>query len=142
MTKKFILSIVLLLAFAVGTSFAQDKKGDFKNMSPSERATKVTDKMKTNLNLTDSQYKSVYDIFYNHFTEMSSMKDKYDKSSDEFKTQRKSKRDELKKQLSGVLTTEQMQKMEENMKNHKGKNKGKHKNKNKDSTNKPEKKSK
>lgn len=132
MIKKLILSVVLLLTFAVGSSFAQDKKGDFKNMSPSDRATKVADKMKTNLNLTDSQYKSVYDIFYNHFTEMNSMKDRQDRSSDEFKSQRKEKREALKKSLGSVLTSEQIQKMEDNRKKHKEKRKGKGKNKRKD----------
>ena len=139
MTKKLILGLVLLLTFAVGSSFAQNKNGDHKKLSPSEKATKVADKMKTNLNLTDSQYKSVYDIFYNHFTEMSLMKDQYDKSKDEFKTARKEKREQLKKQLSGVLTSDQIQKMEENRKNHKGKNKGKHKGKNKDKSDRPSK---
>jgi protein CpxP len=139
MIKKLILSIVLLLTFAVGSSFAQDGKGDHKKLSPSERATKVTDKMKTNLSLTDSEYKSVYDIFYNHFTEMSSMKDRSDRSTDEFKSERKQKREALKKELSGVLTSEQLQKMEDNRKKHKEKRKGKGKNKNKNRSDSPEK---
>lgn len=141
MIKKLILSIVLLLTFAAGSSFAQDGKGDFKNLSPSERATKVADKMKTNLSLTDSQYKSVYDIYYNHFNEMSTMKEKVDRSTDEFKSERKQKREALKKSLSGVLTSEQIQKMEDNRKKHKEKRKGKgkRKNKNKDRSGSPEK---
>ena len=133
--------MIFVLTFAAGSSFAQDGKGDYKNLTPSERATKVSDKMKTNLNLTDSQYKSVYDIFYNHFTEMNSLKDSQDRSSDEFKSLRKEKRDALKKSLSGVLTSEQIQKMEDNRKKHKEKRKGKgkEKNKNKDRSGSPEK---
>ncbi len=125
--KKLFLSMALLLIFTVGTSIAQDKKGDRKNLDPTEKATKVADKMKQNLNLTDSQYKSVYNIFYNHFSEMKSLKDQYGKDSDELKSTRKQKREELKKELSGVLTSDQIQKMEENRKKHKGKRNEKNK---------------
>src|SRR5690606_6757870 len=141
MAKKLIFSILFLFAVAVKPSYAQ--KSDYKNMDPSAKATKMADKMKQNLNLTDSQYKSVYDIFYNHFTEMNNSKGTYTKGSDEFKSYRKQKREELKKSLSGVLTSEQLQTMEDNKKKRKEgrKNKGKNKNnnKNRDSNTLPEK---
>ena len=130
--KKLFISMALLLIFAVGTSVAQDRKNDRKNMDPTEKATKVADKMKQNLNLTDSQYKSVYNIFYSHFTDMKSLKDKYGKGSDELKSARKQKREDLKKELSGVLTSDQIQKMEDNRKKHKEKRKGKNKDGKKD----------
>lgn len=130
MTKKLIFSLLLVFAFAVGTSYAQNN--DFKNMDPSAKATKMADKMKKNLNLTDAQYNSVYNIFYNHMTEMQSIKGKYEKGSAEMKSYRKQKREELKKSLSGVLTSEQINTMEENHKKRKEGRKNKDRSKNKD----------
>jgi Spy/CpxP family protein refolding chaperone len=143
MAKKLIFSLIFIFAVAVGASYAQ--KSDYKNMDPSAKATKMADKMKQNLNLTDSQHKSVYDIFYNHFTEMQSMKDKYEKGSAELKSYRKQKREDLKKSLSGVLTSEQIKTMEENHKKrkegrkNKDRSKNKNKSKNRDSNTFPEK---
>ncbi len=49
-------------AFLIGISFAVSAQSDSTKHSPEKRAKTMTDKMKTELTLTDDQYKQVYDI--------------------------------------------------------------------------------
>jgi hypothetical protein len=49
-------------AFLIGISFAVSAQADSTKHSPEKRAKTMTDKMKTELTLSDDQYKQVYDI--------------------------------------------------------------------------------
>lgn len=92
------------LLFTVSV-FAQQKDVD-----PQEKAKKMTDKMKTELNLTDEQYKAVMLINEGFATEMAAHKEVIEET-------KKSHHNEL----SAILTPEQMQKAEQMRKNGKGK---------------------
>ncbi|MET0464338.1 MAG: hypothetical protein ABW007_14330 [Chitinophagaceae bacterium] len=49
-------------ALLIGISFAVSAQSDSTKHSPEKRAKAMTDKMKTDLTLSDDQYKQVYDI--------------------------------------------------------------------------------
>lgn len=126
MTKKKSLAIGLLLiliAFTSANVFSQQNEKAKK--TPEERATKMTDRMKKNLSLSDEQYKQVYNLFLSKAQEMKSNKEKFMGMDKEARKQMKmTNREEFKKQLSGILNPDQMKKFEDNMKKHKdGKNK-------------------
>ena len=126
MTKKKSLAIGLLLiliAFTSANVFSQQNEKAKK--TPEERATKMTDRMKKNLSLSDEQYKQVYNLFLSKAQEMKSNKEKFMGMDKEARKQMKmTNREEFKKQLSGILNPDQMKKFEDNVKKHKdGKNK-------------------
>ena len=126
MKKKKSLAIGLLLiliAFTSANVFSQQNEKAKK--TPEERATKMTDRMKKNLSLSDEQYKQVYNLFLSKAQEMKSNKEKFIGMDKEARKQMKmTNREEFKKQLSGILNPDQMKKFEDNMKKHKdGKNK-------------------
>lgn len=85
-------------------TFAQDVKHDLE-----ARAKKMSEKMKTELSLSNDQYAKVYDINLKYAQKMADLKKEegdHDSKKDSFRELNKSKNDELKTVLSG----EQMQK--------------------------------
>lgn len=58
----------VLFLFIAGSSFAQDKSAD-------DKATALTDRMKTQLTLNDDQYKQVYDINVDFVTKLGTVKE-------------------------------------------------------------------
>ncbi len=119
--KKIVLMIALVGGIMTAqTTFAQEEckgqhkhKEDRKNMTPTERATKHTERMKKELNLTDVQVEKVQALNVKHFEKMELLH----KEAEELRTERKTLRDEHKAQVENVLTPEQQalakQKMEE-----------------------------
>lgn len=127
MTKlKIILTLLLISVIFSNISLAQYKDRGFKNLTPEEKTEKIMERMKTNLELSDEQYNSIYSIVLNHVTEMKSLCDQNKDSRDEFRKQRQEHRDKLESEISPYLTDEQKQKMDEFKKNRKNK-KGKRK---------------
>ncbi len=118
--KSAVVMMFVLSCLLVSTQlFAQEKQ----RKTPEERASMLTDKMKKDLNLTDDQYKSVYDINL-----------KYAKQNEEAFKNAQSKDEKIKiikaseeakdQELKGVLTDDQYTKyqlmkdqMKENAKN-------------------------
>lgn len=104
------------LILLIGTAaFAQQRGG-----TPEERAQRLTDRMKSNLNLTDEQYKQVYEINL----KMAGVLEEIDKDN---KNARQNVKAEYEKQLATVLNKEQLEKVKElrrqrrgKMKTHKG----------------------
>ncbi len=110
--KKMIIAAFALL---IGTTaFSQQKGG-----TPEEKAQRLTDRMKTELNLTDAQYKQVYDINL----KMANNMEEIDKGNHEARQNVKA---EYEKQLATVLDEEQMEKAKEMRNQRKGKMKGRH----------------
>lgn len=126
------LSILLLLtAFVSANVFAQQNQRSKK--TPEEMALKMADRMKTNLSLSEEQYKQVYELAPTRSKNRISNKENYKSMDKETRKQMKMKnREEFMGQLSGILSQDQMKKFQENMAAHKEhrKNKsGKQKNK-------------
>lgn len=126
------LSILLLLtAFVSANVFAQQNQRSKK--TPEEMALKMADRMKTNLSLSEEQYKQVYELALTRSKNRISNKENYKSMDKETRKQMKMKnREEFMGQLSGILSQDQMKKFQENMAAHKEhrKNKsGKQKNK-------------
>ena len=113
------LSILLLLtAFVSSNVFAQQNQRSKK--TPEEMATKMADRMKSNLSLSDDQYKQVYDLALTRSKNRISNKEMYKSMDKETRKQTKMKhREEFMTQLSGILNQDQMKKFQENMANHK-----------------------
>ena len=105
--KKLILAALILL---MGTAAFAQKQGG----TPEEKAQKLTDRMKSELNLTDEQYKQVYEINL----QMASNMDEIDKGNHDARQEVKA---EYEKQLATVLNEEQMEKAKEMHKQQKGK---------------------
>lgn len=111
MKKLFIAVFALFIGI---TAYAQNQGG-----TPQDKAQRLTDRMKTELNLTDDQYKQVYDINLQMATSM----DEIEKGNHEA---RQAVKAEYEKQLATVLNEEQMEKAKEMHKQRKGKMKGRH----------------
>ena len=117
--KRIALVAALLLMGLV--TFAQGQgqgnrngEGPRQNAAPEERAQKMTDHMKTELSLTDAQYKEVYAVNLATAKKQAEI----EKGNQE---QRSAIRDQHMADLSKVLTPEQMEKAKELKPNHKGK---------------------
>ena len=122
MTKlKFILTILLISVIFTNITLAQKKDKRFYNLTPEEKTEKIMERMKTNLNLTDEQYNSIYSVVLNHVTEMKSLHDQNKESREDFRKQRQEHRDQLDSEINTYLTDEQKQKKEEFRKNRKNK---------------------
>jgi len=127
--KKTNLAAITVLLFAFlfvsNSTFAQNESKF--NRTPEERATKITDRMKQNLSLTDEQYKQVYTLFLTKMQDKMNNKEKY-KSMDKETRQllKRQSKEEMGKQLENILSADQLIKMKEMKDRHK-QNKGKHK---------------
>jgi len=113
------LSIILLLtAFVSSNVFAQQNQRSKK--TPEEMALKMADRMKTNLSLSEEQYKQVYDLALTRSKNRISNKENYKSMDKETRKQMKMKnREEFMAQLSGILSQDQMKKFQDNMASHK-----------------------
>jgi len=106
MKKMMIAALVLLMGTA---AFAQQRGG-----TPEEKAQRLTDRMKTELNLTDAQYKQVYDINL----QMAKSMNEIEKGNHDA---RQNVKDDYEKQLGTVLNEEQLTKAKEMRNQRKGK---------------------
>ena len=100
------------------TSFAQAQARQ--QLSPEQRATQKTDRMKAELSLTDDQYKRIYAL---NLEKANAMQQARKEEAD-----RKAEREKYHTALKSILTPEQMAKMKEKRKDHRkgsGKNQGK-----------------
>lgn len=128
MLKKNLTAFAVLL-FALITlsnvTFAQNEERS--NKTPEEKATKMADRMKQNLSLTDVQHKQVYDIFLTKIQDRRSNKEKYQSMDKESRKQlHKQNREEMTKKFEGILNSDQITKFKELKEKHK-QNRGKHK---------------
>lgn len=117
--KLAVLSILLLAIVSISSNvFAQQNQKSKK--TPEEMATKMADRMKSNLSLSDDQYKQVYDLALTRSKNRISNKEMYKSMDKETRKQTKMKhREEFMTQLSGILNPDQMKKFQENLANHK-----------------------
>jgi hypothetical protein len=123
--KLAVLSILLLAIVSISSNvFAQQNQRSKK--TPEEMATKMADRMKSNLSLSDDQYKQVYDLALTRSKNRISNKEMYKSMDKETRKQTKMKhREEFMTQLSGILNPDQMKKFQENRANHKQQRKNK-----------------
>ena len=103
---KKVLYPVMIMAFCLVSmvSFSQQTKPD-----PEARAKKISEKMKTELSLSDDQYTKVYDINLKYAEKMKGLRNEESDKKTKMSSMRdlnKSKNEELK----GVLSEEQMNK--------------------------------
>ena len=102
--KKLLIGAFALL-FGL-SAFAQNRGGD---LSPEERADKLTEKMKSQLELTDAQVQQVKPLNLKMTTDMAAV-NKQDPKAEALMKQIK---DEYQKGLKKVLTPEQFEKAQE-----------------------------
>jgi Spy/CpxP family protein refolding chaperone len=109
--------VVCLLISSV--SFAQDVKWTLE-----ERATMMSDKLKSSVQLTDEQYAKVYDVNVRYATKMQELRKQSGAKEDQkqaFKNLRKEQHDEI----NAILTSEQQVKYKE-LQKQKGKDRKDH----------------
>jgi hypothetical protein len=108
---KFLFLFLISAALLFNTVNAQDK--EFKpKKTPEERAAKISDKLKTELSLTDDQYNSVYNIFLEVHKQIDSDRQTYANDKHAFKKAAKERRQKVKESLNSVLNQEQISKLE------------------------------
>ncbi len=122
--KKVALMLGLIVAIGLGNaSYSQDgppphRKEKGTNVTPEERATKRTERMKTELSLSEQQTKEVGALNLKHAQEM----DVLQKQMEALRAEMKQKRDAHKTAIDSVLTEEQrkilQEKIEERKENH------------------------
>jgi len=114
--SKISLILVIFLFFASNLSFSQEISN---KKTPEERAQKITERMKTNLKLDESQSQKIYTLFLNHFNAVKTLKESNqgaDKSA--IKEKMKDNRKELKEGIRNTLTDEQFKQLKHNAKMH------------------------
>lgn len=112
MFKKNLLAVsVLLLTLASfsGSAFSQQDQAYTK--TPEQMATKIADKMKQNLSLSDDQYKQVYNLALTKAQDRFNNKEKYKSMDKEARKQlMKQNKEGFRKQLEGILNKDQIEK--------------------------------
>lgn len=96
---KTLTILLALFLFITGASFAQDSNAD-------QKAKALTDRMKTQLTLSDDQYKQTYDINLTFVTKLSTVKEDGGGKMSKFK-KLKSVDEERDAALKKVLTEQQ-----------------------------------
>jgi hypothetical protein len=101
---KTLKKIMLLSAFIVSAtiSFGQEDHEE-KNMTPEERATKRTEKMKAELSLTEAQTTEIYSINLAHIKEMDKLREEQKLLREKMKAEKEATRSKIK----AILTAEQ-----------------------------------
>lgn len=126
MMKKNLLVITLLMLTAIlftNNVFAQKES----NKTPEQMASKMADRMKEKLSLTDDQYKQVYSLALTNAQDRINNKEKNKALDKESRKQlRKQNKDNFRKQMESILNKDQITKFQEM------KGKHKHGKKNKD----------
>ena len=100
--KKWILGAAVMTCISLGLS-AQHQKKNFRELSASERAEKMSDRMAEELKLTDEQRKQVSKVVLENATRQEEL---IQKRKAEFEAQ-KNYRLEQEKKISAILTEEQ-----------------------------------
>ena len=101
-------TLILILVVALGATAKVNGQasGQMKNATPEERAQKITDWMKTNLQLTDEQATSVHAINLKYANENEALKDNTATRRDKYK-KFKDTQAAKDQELKGALTPEQ-----------------------------------
>ena len=115
-----IICILILFAAGLGNLYSQDKG---KNLSPDERAKKISDKMQTELNLSQDQYNKIYQSHLDFFAKVKTLRDNTSTDKESMKTTMKEYRADLKNSLKSSLSDDQMKKWKETKKSKMHKNK-------------------
>lgn len=118
------------LLFAQNENNNKEKRQEKVKMTPEEKATKVSDRMKKNLSLSDDQYKQVYSLVFEKTSNYKLNKEKYKSmDKDARKELKKQNRLEFNQQIEKILNKEQYSKWQEMKSKHKDHRKNKDKNK-------------
>jgi Spy/CpxP family protein refolding chaperone len=110
----------LIISFGVNAQKANLKKMDRNEKSPDQRAKIQTERMKTELNLTNEQYEKTYEINLGIIKKNRALQDQK-MTTDERNAAVKQNNAARKEMLKNVLTSEQYSKMEEKLKERKSK---------------------
>lgn len=114
---KLILTILLISAISFNFTIAQKKDKEKFSKTSEEIAEKIMERMKTNLELSDAQFNSIYPIVLTHAQDMKKMHEENNTyKKEDIRKLRKEKREKLQNEISVYLTDEQKQKMEEHKK--------------------------
>ena len=117
MSFSFMLLLIVLVLTTASTYSQQDSK-----KTPEERATKISEKMKAKLSLSNEQQKQVYDIMLSHINEIKGLR-----NSTEDKTLRhdkiKSLRESTHSQINSILSSDQQVMLEKFRQERKAKHK-------------------
>ncbi len=124
MIKKLNLTLVVMLMFGLFAvnSYAQTSDQTKTKKTPEQRAEKMAKKMQDKLGLTDSQYKSVYDLALTNANQRATMQS-MDKETR--KAEMKKMHDSNMSQMKSILSSDQMAKWQTIKKEHREKHKGK-----------------
>jgi len=134
--KKILFLIFVISIIAIsGNSFAQyDKKENRGSKhTPEEIATKITDRLSKDLDLSEDQIKKIYELNLRKINEKRADKEKLknlDKT--EKKELRKQFREKYQTELESILSKDQIDKLNTLREQHKKSRKNKHKNKSKE----------
>lgn len=128
--KKILFAAVALMfsvsLFAQAPQQRNGERGPHPEFKPEEIATRMADEVKKDVNLTDIQYKAVYNIYLTRFKTMKAEQEKRKQEGQEAKpsgdpkkdrearfAEMKKQQEEMNNQLKQILTEKQYQKYEE-----------------------------
>lgn len=115
--------------FAQNNDQSYTKKQEKVKKTPEEKATKVADRMKKNLSLSDEQYKEIYNLVFEKAGNKSLNKEKHKSMDKEARKElKKQNKEAFNKQIENILSKDQYAKWLEMKANHKKNWKNKNKN--------------
>lgn len=101
------ITFALLIFLCSNTAFSQDKARQ--NVSPEQRATRITDRMKSELALNPDQYKRIYQLNLDKIK----AKDAGRQLDAERKANNRAERVAFQNELKSILTLEQLEKLKQ-----------------------------
>ncbi|MEO8664800.1 MAG: hypothetical protein ABI462_04830 [Ignavibacteria bacterium] len=120
MKKNLLALSVLLFTILFISQYSYSQQDKRSQRTPEEMATKMADRMKEKLSLTEDQYKQIYSLALTRSQDKMSNKEKFKTMDKETRKQmKKQNREEFSKQLEGILSKDQLEKMNQNKGKHK-----------------------
>lgn len=119
-------TLLLTLTFVsplMAQSTSEEENGGGENLTAEQRAEKRTEKMTTELSLTEAQKTKVYQINLEHIVQM----DKYHEEQKALKEKMKAEREATRGKIKAVLTPEQNVIFDQKAEEHKQKQEDRHK---------------
>lgn len=105
-------TLVCLMAITAITVSAQPPRGNGEQRTPEQRAKMMTERLTKELNLTETQQKSVYDLNLKMAQQMEQNREKGRADREEMRQQMESRRKEQSAEMKKILNDEQFAKWE------------------------------
>jgi protein CpxP len=118
--KNFVLLSLFMLSFVFSVSAQNSNANTKTKKTPAEKATMYSNKLKTDLGLTDDQTQKVNAAKLDQLTQREAIKVKYNNDNKAGEADFRANNDKFKASLKSILTPDQLAKLESSKKNAQG----------------------